>query len=92
MMIIILNPNYEEILNGWALRVRENGSITLSDNDLIDFIMIANNKTWGYFRIHLDVLKVNKDIPNPDSEIYCMFINNRPLHTPVGQEQTLART
>jgi hypothetical protein len=83
------NPYYDEVLNGWALRARENGSITLSDNDLIDFIMIANNKTWGYFRIHLDALKVNKDISDPNSEIYCMFINNRPFHIPVGQQQTL---
>jgi hypothetical protein len=79
------NPHFEEILNGWALRVRESGSVALSDNDLVDFIMIANNKTWGYFRIHLDVLKA-KDISNSDSEIYCMFINKRPLPIPAGQQ------
>jgi hypothetical protein len=85
-------PDYEELSNGWALRVKENGSITLSDNDLVDFIMITRNKTSGYFRTHFDALKVNKDIPNSNSEIYCMFINNRPLHAPVVQQQTLAKT
>lgn len=78
-------PYYEEKLNEWALRVRKNGSITLSDNDLIDFITIAKNKTWGYFRIHVDALKANKDISNSKSEIYCMFINKRPLPTPEQQ-------
>lgn len=77
------NPDYEELSNQWAVRVRENGSTTLSDNDLVDFIMIARNKTSGYFRIHFDALKVNKDISSSNSEIYCMFINNRPLHAPV---------
>lgn len=85
-------PNYEDMLNGWAVRVSKNGSIALSDNDLIDFLMIASNKTWGYFRIHLDGLNVNQNILDSDSEIYCMFINNRPLHPPVRQQGTLAKT
>jgi hypothetical protein len=74
------NLDSKELLNGWALRVRENGSINLSDNDLVTFIMIARNKTSGYFRIHFDALEVNKDKTNSNTEIYCMFINNRPLH------------
>jgi hypothetical protein len=90
------DPDYGELSNGWALRVKENGSIILSDNDLVDFIIIARNKTSGYFRIHFDVLKVDKDkdkdIPSSNSEVYCMFINNRPLHGPVVQQQTLEKT
>ena len=47
-----------------------------SQRHLIDFINLAKNKTWGYFRIYLD----NQDRANIDnscsnSEIYCMFIN-----------------
>jgi hypothetical protein len=80
--------DYEELLNGWALQVREKGSITLSDNDLVDFLIMARNRTSGYFRIHFNAIKEN---PNSNSEVYCIFINNRPLHAPVAQQQTLGK-
>ena len=77
------SDNYPNQDNGrmhlWALRAIENSQMVLNDNDLIDFINIAKNKTWGYLRIHLDNPEDGANIDNScsNSEIYCMFINRR---------------
>jgi hypothetical protein len=65
----------------WALRVIENGQTLLNDDELIDFIKIADNRTAGYFRIRLDgqEYKANTNNSSFHSEIYCMFINKGPL-------------
>jgi hypothetical protein len=64
----------------WALRAIENSQTILDDDDLTDFIRIANNKTSGFFRIHHDVQeKANIGNSCSYSGIYCMFINKGPL-------------
>ena len=53
------------------------GQLILNDNDLLDFLKTANNRTSGYFRIHTNNLDDISDSDNSDlaSEIYCLFIN-----------------
>lgn len=58
----------------WALQAIENGQIILNDNDLLDFLKIAKNRTYGYFRVHTDANKL-EDRAYRNSNIYCMFIN-----------------
>lgn len=58
----------------WALQAIENGQIILNDNDLLDFLKIAKNRMYGYFRVHTDANKL-EDRAYRNSNIYCMFIN-----------------
>jgi hypothetical protein len=74
-------------LHQWALRAKENGGIgqvILNDDDLKDFMEIANNKTYGYFRFQFgdpednpgeNPYKANIDKSSLKSEIFLMFIN-----------------
>ena len=74
-------------LHQWALRAIENGGIgqvILNDDDLKDFMEIANNKTYGYFRFQFgdpednpgeNPYKANIDKSSLKSEIFLMFIN-----------------
>jgi hypothetical protein len=57
------------------------GQMILNDNDLLDFLKTANNRTSGYFRIHTNNLDDISDLDNSDSasEIYCLFINKESL-------------
>jgi hypothetical protein len=85
-------PTQDKRLHQWALRAIENGGIgqiILNDDDLIDFMEIANNKTYGYFRFQFGDPEDNSG-ENPgdkanivksslNSEIYLMFINKGPI-------------
>ena len=66
--------NNEKGTPKWALQAIENGQIILNDNDLLDFLKIAKNKTYGYFRVHTNANNL-EDRAFRNSEIYCMFIN-----------------
>ena len=65
----------------WALGAIKKGQMILNDNDLLDFLKTANNRTSGYFRIHTNNLDDISDLDNSDSasEIYCLFINKESL-------------
>ena len=66
----------------WALRAIENSQMVLNDNDLIDFINIAKNKTWGYLRIHLDNPEDGANIDNSvqiQKSIVCLSIEGEML-------------
>jgi hypothetical protein len=67
------NNNYKGT-HKWALQAIENGQIILDDNDLLDFLKVAKNKTYGYFRVHTNANKL-EDRAYGNSDIYCMFIN-----------------
>ena len=60
----------------WALRAAKNVQIKLNDDDLIDFIRLAQNKTSAFFRIHIGNTNDKANIDNSClfSGIYCMFI------------------
>lgn len=66
--------NDEKGIPKWALQAIENGQIILNDNDLLDFLKIAKNKTYGYFRVHTNANNL-EDRAYRNSDIYCMFIN-----------------
>jgi hypothetical protein len=66
--------NNEKGAHKWALQAIENGQIILNDNDLLDFLKIAKNKSYGYFRVHANANNL-KDRTYRNSDIYCMFIN-----------------
>ncbi|MGI8832924.1 MAG: hypothetical protein ACR2IS_09850 [Nitrososphaeraceae archaeon] len=65
----------------WALGAIKNGQMILNDNDLLDFLKAANNRTSGYFRIHTNNLEDTSNIDNFDSasEAYCFFVNKGSL-------------
>ena len=65
----------------WALGAIKNGQMILNDNELLDFLKTANNRTSGYFRIHTNNLDDISDLDNSDSasEIYCLFVNKGSL-------------
>lgn len=73
--------NNEKGKHDWALGAIKNGQTILKDNELLDFLETANNRTSGYFRIHTNNLEDNSDIDNSDSalEIYCLFVNKGSL-------------
>src|SRR5215212_5814624 len=55
----------------WARRVIKENQILLNDNELLDYIRSANNKTFEYFYI-----QVNQD---KQPEPYFMFISKDPI-------------
>jgi hypothetical protein len=71
----------EKRKHDWALGAIKKGQMILNDNELLDFLKTANNRTSGYFRIHANNLEDRSDIDNSDSapEIYCLFVNKGPL-------------
>ena len=72
------DKNNDKEAHQWAVQVIKNGQIILDDNDLLDFLIIAKNRTSGYFRVHTNANNLeNRSYEN--SEIYCMFINKGPL-------------
>ena len=72
------DKNNDKGAHQWAVQVIKNGQIILNDNDLLDFLMIAKNRTSGYFRVHANANNL-EDRSYRNSEIYCMFINKGPL-------------
>jgi hypothetical protein len=73
--------NNEKGKHDWALGAIKNGQMILNDNELLDFLKTANNRTSGYFRIHTNNLEDRSDIDNSHSasEIYCLFVNKGSL-------------
>jgi len=72
------DKNNDKGAHKWAVQAIKNGQIILNDNDLLDFLMIAKNRTSGYFRIHANANNL-EDRSYRNSEIYCMFIDKGPL-------------
>ncbi|HEU4824517.1 MAG TPA: hypothetical protein VFS97_13920 [Nitrososphaeraceae archaeon] len=66
--------NNDKGTHKWALQAIESGQIILNDNDILDFLMIAGNRTYGYFRVHVNANNL-EDRSYRNSEVYCMFIN-----------------
>jgi hypothetical protein len=72
------DKNNDKRTHKWAVQAIKNGQIILNDNDLLDFLMMAKNRTSGHFRVHTNANNLeNRSYEN--SEIYCMFINKGPL-------------
>jgi hypothetical protein len=72
------DKNNDKGIHKWAVQAIKNGQIILNDNDLLDFLMMAKNRTSGYFRIHANANNL-EDRSYRNSEVYCMFINKGPL-------------
>jgi hypothetical protein len=59
------DKNNDKGIHKWAVQAIKNGQIILNDNDLLNFLMIAKNRTSGYFRIHannLEDIEIQKSI------------------------------
>lgn len=75
------DTNKEKGKHDWALGAIKNGQMILNDDELLEFLKTANNRTSGYFRIHTSNLEDSSDLNNSDSapEIYCFFVNKGSL-------------